>query len=447
MRILYVDEQEHGFNYLLRYLRNSLTWEIAYASTRERALELASHELFTVLLISKSFPDCDAVELANGIRGIHPRIVVFILCALEEDERSLAYAGRFQTLPQNILPATLVTTIRRAMALQGWLTNNTTLDLVKGVESLPSIPYNYLGVLKHIHSPHASIKDIGDAIAVDIGMTSKLLQVANSAFYGYAKTITHPTHAVSLLGLETVKSLIHYTHIMNHFPRLGGAQAWFEKIWSHSMAVASAAKKIAMNETNNEQIAEDAFTAGLLHDIGKLVLLSVKPQEFKDVLNSALEKNSSPWLLERVRLGTTHAETGAYLLALWGIPVPILEAVAWHHYPEESGDETFTPLTAVHAANALDYINPNGEINPAHPQFDYDYLKRLGLGGRVPVWRDLVNAGKDTTHFRKIQIKDLMEEEKKGRPSVVQKKKPPTAWIVGGAILLVILILIFAKLS
>jgi HD-like signal output (HDOD) protein len=163
----------------------------------------------------------------------------------------------------------------------------------------------------------------------------------------------------------------------------------FEKVWRHSLGVAAVARRITMLQTDDEALAEEAFTAGLLHDIGKLILMSLKPVEYKETVRQSAEAKTPINLLERVKLGTTHAEIGGYLLSMWGIPFPILEAVAWHHFPGECKEKKFSPLTAVHIANIAEHRRTNRDNIKAVPPLDERYLEEVGVLAKVNDWLEI----------------------------------------------------------
>jgi HD-like signal output (HDOD) protein len=127
------------------------------------------------------------------------------------------------------------------------------------------------------------------------------------------------------------------------------------------------------------------LSAGVLHDIGKLVIASADPLSYRRILDVSSSTGTRPWLVEREILGCSHAEVGAYLLGIWGLPASIVEAVAWHHHPSESPVAEFSPLAAVHAANIL-----HAEWYPEHthesPGMDQVFLERLGLTERQEIW-------------------------------------------------------------
>jgi putative nucleotidyltransferase with HDIG domain len=163
-----------------------------------------------------------------------------------------------------------------------------------------------------------------------------------------------------------------------------------EGLCRHLLAVGNSAKAITWAETKDAKMADVAFTAGLLHDIGKLMLAANLPDVYSPLLGQAKNRTFPIRGLEMVSLGATHAELGACLLATWGLPLPILDALAWHHTPILSEDPSFTVLTAVHAANVIEHekTSENATAAPvAH--MDGAHLGRLGLSGRRNRWRQL----------------------------------------------------------
>ena len=149
------------------------------------------------------------------------------------------------------------------------------------------------------------------------------------------------------------------------------------------MDVASLARSIALSEKCNAAEADAAFTAGLLHDVGKLLLAANLSEEYGGVLKHAEELGIKIVLAEKKMLGATHAEVAACLFGTWGLPVPVLEAVAHHHQPARSEDSKFTPLTAVHVANTLFYERRQSQ----EAALDQVYIRRIGLLDHRNQWR------------------------------------------------------------
>jgi HD-like signal output (HDOD) protein len=387
LRLLYLENDAKVVAELIQALGSRSEWEVAHAENVQEARQIARKQPIDVALLSATIPETDPIAIAEELTQQHRKVTIFILAPDAETGGGLAYAsGRFQWLEKPCPTATLISAVERMASLVSWLTNNTTIELVSGLHSLPTIPSNYQGVIRAIHSPHSSVQDIAEALGKDMGITSRVLQVANSAYYGYSQKITSPMEASMLLGIDTLKSLVRYTHVLNNFPQTPTTNAIFDQVWRHSSGVAAIARKIALLHTQDETLGDEAFTAALLHDIGKVVLTSIKPAEFKEVMLQASVTKSPIHLIERVKLKTTHAETGAYLLSLWGIPFSILEAVAWHHYPSECKEKKFSALTCVHVANVAEHSRRGGEDDKGLPALDEAYLAQLGVLKEAQEW-------------------------------------------------------------
>jgi HD-like signal output (HDOD) protein len=242
--------------------------------------------------------------------------------------------------------------------------------------------------------PEPSVKRISEIIARDMGMTAKVLQMINSGLFGLRNRVDSVAQAVALLGLETIQSLVLTIHVFSKFnPSLLHALG-IEGIWSHSQAVSELARRIAVlqvskNELADRKLPEQAGIAGLLHDVGKLIIAKALPFDFKK-LQMMRETTRVPlWQVERAQLGTTHEEVGAYLLGLWGLPDVIVEAVAWHHRPGETQYCTLSPLAAVHVANALLHQKQTACPPGSVEYLDAAFLERAGLIGHLSAWEAL----------------------------------------------------------
>jgi putative nucleotidyltransferase with HDIG domain len=177
--------------------------------------------------------------------------------------------------------------------------------------------------------------------------------------------------------------------LFQHFePALGSAFAG-DALMDHSLEVAAGAKVIAASQSRDRDVINDAFVAGLLHDVGKLVLAAHTRGSYGELPAAARSAGLPVTTVENEQFGITHADVGAYLMDLWGLPASIVEAIAFHHAPDNAMTATFTPLTAVHVANALvhEHDDPTGEQT-----LNFSYLWKLKLLDRLDGWRPLVAA-------------------------------------------------------
>jgi putative nucleotidyltransferase with HDIG domain len=260
-------------------------------------------------------------------------------------------------------------------------------ELATKLKTLPTVSTVYQEVLAELNSPQASAASVAAAIERDLSMTAKVLQLANSTFFGSAERVSTCRHAVELLGLDTVKGLILSMEVFFRFERDG--QCWYDvdALTRHSARVSRCAHAIARDHGASPQLLSEAATAGMLHDVGKLVLADALGAEYTSVLRDRFSGNLPIWQIEQETFGASHAEVGAYLLGLWGLPESVIAATAWHHRPSESGTREFSALTAVHAADVIAHqierqSNPDRPVEPP----DDDYLDSLALRDAMPRW-------------------------------------------------------------
>lgn len=218
-------------------------------------------------------------------------------------------------------------------------------------------------------------------------MATKVLQLANSAFLGVRGQVSSLLQALSLIGTEMVRTLVLSVHVFAQFDGNSEIAAYLPALWDHCAAVGAIAQRIASSERCPKVLVEESFTAGLLHEVGKVVLLAELPREYRPILRAAASGPCDFLALEQQHLGCTHAQVGAYLISIWGLPAPLVHAVAYHHQPSESDETQFSSLTAVHAADAI--VSATEEL-PLNRDVDLDltYMERLGLREKEAVWRE-----------------------------------------------------------
>jgi putative nucleotidyltransferase with HDIG domain len=248
------------------------------------------------------------------------------------------------------------------------------------------MPTVYAALLKELQSEDGSIQGVAKIIEQDVGMTAKLMQMVNSSFFGIPRRVESPSHAAAMLGMNLLKPLVLSAGIFSQFDeRTGGYSV--DALMEHSLAVSHLAAQIATSCSDDHALVEETMLAGLLHDVGQLLLAAQMPEEFGSTLALARERDVPLCVAELEFLGAHHADVGAYLLGLWGLANPIVEAVAFHHEPAKCHAVGFQPLTAVHVANNL--VNERQQSGEIHYSLDLDteYLNRCGVAGHLSKWR------------------------------------------------------------
>lgn len=387
--ILFVDDEPRilkGLQRMLRKMRHE--WIMEFVQSGPEALELLAKKKYDVVVSDMRMPGMDGSQLLAKVQEDYPLTVRIVLSGQSDHEsimKSVRPAHRYLSKPCD--PEILQSTISRACALRDLHKQDSLKRVISQTEFIPSLPSLYKEVMNELKSPDGSIEKVGKLIASDIGMTSKILQLVNSAFFGVPCHVTNPSQAVHLLGLDTVRALVLTIGLFSEFDNITLTKLNIEVIYTHSIKTGTLAKKIAKKEALDSELVDNSFMAGMLHDLGKLVLSANFPEIYHEVYELSKQENIQFHEAENEKIGVTHAEVGAYLLGLWGLPDSIVEGVAFHHSPENSLNYKFNPLTAVYAANILEkHCRKPIASEELLNFFDTDYLKKNDLLGKIQEW-------------------------------------------------------------
>jgi putative nucleotidyltransferase with HDIG domain len=390
-RILFVDDEPmilKGIQRTLRKMRD--VWDMTFTSSAAEALAVLDNNPMDVIISDMKMPEMDGSQLLAEVKQHHPHVVRLILSGHVEQEttiKSVQFAHQCLSKPCDV--EVLKQTLTKLFALRDILSDNSIKKIVSQIESLPSLPTIYTEIIAEMHSDDPSIKKISEIIGRDVSMTAKILQVVNSVFFGLPQKIGNPKQAVMLLGLETVKSLVLSVKIFSEFSQK--KYSWFniDAIFKHSISVSSYAKAIVRYEKMDRDLINYSLMAGLLHDLGKLILATNFKDTYQQVLTESRNSDHKLWELEQETFGTSHAEIGAYLMGLWNLENPIIEAIAFHHCPAKSASNQMGLLTVVHVANALDHEEDFPENQESDLPYDDEYIDQLGGTDRIAEWRQV----------------------------------------------------------
>ncbi len=372
-----------GIERSLRSMRHE--WTTEFVPGGAEALEAMAKSRFDVVITDMRMPGMDGAQLLEEVKNRFPRMVRIVLSGQSDPATILRAIGpTHQYLSKPCDVEELKQKLRHALALRDLLDNAALKEAVSRLAALPSLPALRSSLRELLDSPNASIADAGKIISRDIGMTAKVLQLVNSAFLGTPSRIGSATKASAIVGLDTLRAL---TLSMELFFELEPEFGDLHELWKESLATARCAEAIARAESAPVPVLEAAFTAGLLCDVGKLVLASACSEEYRAALARKQEESLSTDEAEMAAFGCTHTQVGAYLLGLWGLPDSIVEAVAWHHEPAHAKATGFCPLVAVHVAERL-RPRGNGAALTEHGP-DSQYLADLGLADRLPAWTEV----------------------------------------------------------
>ncbi|MFQ5554435.1 MAG: HDOD domain-containing protein [Acidimicrobiia bacterium] len=378
-RILFVDDEERilsGLRRMLRPFHNQ--WDMSFVDSGAAALEALDANGFDLVVSDMRMPGMDGIELLAEVREAHPEVVRIILSGYSDQVDTLRSTGvAHQYLAKPCDAEIIRNTVSKASALREELSDPDLLAVIAGTTRLPSAPTLYQELSDELAGPDPSLPRVAKIVGRDPAMAAKILQIVNSAFFGLRNNISDIGQAVSLLGIDTIMALVLTTHVFRQ-PGLGGKQAAaVDGIWHKSLGVATMSEAIMRAEGGSSADTKTAFLAGLLHDCGKLVFASNRPDDFwrVDAEGGGREQ-------EIATFGADHAIVGAHLLAVWGLPDDIVEAVAYHHRPSVAVEAELSALAAVHIAVALE----NRDDASAPLGLDRAYLAAAGLGDHEEQW-------------------------------------------------------------
>ncbi len=380
-RILFVDDQANVLAALRRLLHPYRDeWEMVFVESGEEALARLEAEPFDVLVTDMRMIGMSGSDLLQAVRQRYPEVVRIVLSGhadLMQIERALGSAHQYLSKPCDA--ETLRATLARACAVQSRLADPNLRRLVGQMAALPSRPDLFGELVRELESEEASIQRIGELISRDVGMTAKLLQIVNSSFFGLPRRVESPVQAACFLGLNVLRPVVLTSGIFSRLNTPMPAGYSIEMLTEHSLAVSRLAERIAKSVSPDRQLAAEALLAGLVHDVGQLVLASGARQGFQAALRLAEQQHIPLHVAERQTLGTDHAAVGAYLLALWGLPAGVVEAAAYHHDPAAAGEPALRTLAVVYLANVLVKERMGPEWMRQREAVGWAWLARVGV--------------------------------------------------------------------
>jgi HD-like signal output (HDOD) protein/ActR/RegA family two-component response regulator len=362
-------------------------WEAIAVASDTDALAQLEERSFDAVLVDFNLGSPDASDLLNHALEKRPDIVRFLF-AYEADLALVAakVLGSPHILPKPSEPASLKKRLEEGVNDSSAEQNGA--DTATEPGPAPAIPSVYAVVLKAIESLGVTDQQVGEIIAQDEALSSELVRLTNSSYLGLPSDVSDPVEAVRCLGFETVKGLVMALQFLAEHGRLKPAYLCLDQLWQHSVKVGQIARDLVLFETKDRTLASQALIAGLLHDLGKVVLATNFADLYGRVHSLARKQPVTLWDVEKEMFGANHGEIGACLIGMWNMPGPVVDATALHHEPPLGEQERLTPLAAVHIANVLEHqLSTDNDGMMVAPIINTAFLDELGLLQRLPVWR------------------------------------------------------------
>jgi len=391
-----VDDDELILRSMERVLRRPAAengWELCFATDGEAALEEMNRSPVEVLLADANMAKMSGATLLRKVQERDPAVVRILLSGhtgLDVLRTALPYAHQF--LPKPCDGQLLRSTLDSACGLRGLLARPEMRQLVGSSNQLPSAPRTFIELSNALANPSASARAISETIERDIGISARVLQLVSSAFYGLPRAVTSIGGAVAYLGVEVIKAIVLSVEVSRMFPLTQTIPDFsVDALQQHGMRASQFAKRILGHEPGGDVL----LVAGLLQDTGQLVLASRAASRFGIALSTSLARKQPLQEVETDLFGASHAEIGAYLLGLWGLPQRVVGAVANHLEPQRTGNRVFDAAAALYVANLL-VVDPDvpalEDIPPHTIALDLNFLRLVGVAHQLDEWRRLARA-------------------------------------------------------
>jgi HD-like signal output (HDOD) protein len=399
-RLLFVDDERpvlDGLRSRLRPLHGR--WNMEFVESGALAIEQMQEQPFDVIVSDMRMPGMDGAKLLEIVSQRWPQTIRIVLSGyaeLDQTVRLVPFAHQYLSKPCQ--PKQLENVIERCLRLHEMLNQPRLRSIVGRIRTLPSLPTVYAALQNIVKDDNMTLSDVAKIVSADSALAARVLQIVNSAFFRLARRISNIEQAVSYLGFKAIRNLAMAVEIFTRWPGGGCAAVDLGKLQLHVHAVAAAATAL----TEKTSYADDAMMAGLLHDIGYWVLVKECPEELAAAARQAMSAQIPLHAAETEIIGASHAEIGAYLLGIWGLPYTVVEAVALHHRPEEVPQSDFDVLAALAIAHSL---SPTDDASafatgiPPDPKVDQSYLK----GFNAPFdWNEAVRRVAEATDPQEV---------------------------------------------
>ncbi len=272
-----------------------------------------------------------------------------------------------------------------------------TFEVLENVHNLPSMPVVLAEVNNLLADHNASAADLGTVISKDQGLVTKILSVANSPLYGIPRRVSTIEFAIVILGFNHIKNIVIALSMMEAFKSVNGNKFQQKKYWTHSVLTGFLAKRIA--DDLGYAFSGEAFTSGLLHDLGLPLIYKLFPKEYEQIIDGVILGEGSYLEMEKRTLGASHCEIGKFLVEKWNLPESLSEAVRFHHDPNQ--ETIFRELTSV--VHLADYL-----------------LNKMQLGNYF--WDDGIFLDKEIYNILKLGNEEYLNELIKKYEPLVQEQ-------------------------
>lgn len=386
-RILFIDDEPQILDALQDSLRgHRRRWDMTFVCGGEEAVAELLGSTYDVVVSDVRMPRVNGVDVLKYAKENNPNAIRIALTGFADQKSTIeltTLAQRYLTKP--CVVEELDEVITRDLGLIDAFDNKRVQEIAGSSGRLPANDVNTRQLIERLDSSDGNIDEIAGIVEQDIAMTAKILQLANSSFFRRQQSVVSAKQAISFLGLDVLRSLVLANQMFNETDELPKVACFDPKaLYEHSVLTSTIARDLFPDDNAT------SFTAGLLHDVGKFVILKRHP-ELVPVLTHADSNVPNLWVSndkQREILGCTQSEVGAYILNLWGIPTDIIEAIVFHDNPENIFTREFDAVGAIHVSNYLaHWVNAGEDCEHIESKLNRDYLEQMGVSDKIDGWK------------------------------------------------------------
>lgn len=387
--VLFVDDEKNVLA-SLRRLFYDVGPNLLFANSGIEGLEILKKENVDLIVSDVRMPEMDGIEFLNQVKQLYPHITRIFLSGYADQKavvQALSEGSAQQILPKPWQDEELVSIVQKAL-LQAADLKSQNLGLhriINSISSLPPMPGTYLELKNCLaRKDTMDIDKISDIIGNDAGVSAEILRWANSVLFGQTSRVDTVSRAVAVLGMDIVEGLVlseSFFHTLADGAKIPGFD--LADYQTHTISCSILSRLLVAGISDKSEDADRAFTAGLLHDIGKLLEKRFFANEFKNIISEARRKKTVMKEVEHDFLKTTHEEVGSLLAQWWNMPAFIINVNRWHHKPHLSSTDVDI-ISAVHVADILVHMFEMGASgNFRIPDKDQEIWSRFDLTEEV----------------------------------------------------------------
>ncbi|KEA63021.1 HD domain protein [Marinobacterium lacunae] len=394
LKILFIDPHSAFVTWASGLVQYGCNWKVDRTDDARAALSMLEQTGYDAVIVAALSSFEREIGILRQVASAKPK-TARILLSPPLSAANLAKA--LDVVHRNIFQGSsieeIVHSVEQTVSVTRQLYRDKVVRSFAAFRQLPSPPAIYHELSRALSSDRTSTRDISAIVERDPALAARIIRLVNSSYFGLTRHISNLNEAVTLLGVRTVRGLALAGHLNAHYPE---ASAWkvfsFDQMNQRALSVARLAQEICSPYGKGQALKDQAFLAGLLLDIGMLMLAAEQGQGYLKVIKYAARKKLPLHVVERMAYGVTHAELGAYLLNMWNLAPQVVEAVLMHHEPDESVGNTFTPLSAVHIADSLlPSIENEFELDLTATLSD-SYIERIDAKQYLPSWKMVANG-------------------------------------------------------